>query len=429
MKERIAIVNGMRTPFAKANTVLKNVPAEELGAFVFKELIEKIEIDASMVDELILGCVGQPSNAANIARVVALKAGLDKLTPAFTVHRNCASGMESITTAASKILSGDAEVILAGGAESMSNYPLMFGKRMTDFFEQLSKVKTTGQKLSVLSSFRPSMLKPRIAVVEGLTDPVCGMIMGNTAEVLAKEFHIDRDSQDRFAMESHLKAEEAQKSGRLGEEIISMPVFPNFKSILSEDNGIRYGQSMEALAKLRPYFDRINGSVTVGNACPLTDGAAAVLVMKESKARELGLQPMGYLREFAYAGLDPHRMGLGPVYSSAKVFKKSGLSTQDMDIVEINEAFAVQVMANMKAWDSKEFCQKELGLTQALGEIDPQTLNPNGGAIALGHPVGTTGTRMIITLLKELRRQGKQRGLATLCIGGGQGGAVILEVE
>lgn len=429
MKERIAIIDGIRTPFAKAGTTLKNVPAEELGAFIFKELLEKIDIDPSLIDELILGNVGQPSGAANIARVVALKAGLDKKIPAYTVHRNCASGMESITTAANKILAGEAEIILAGGTESMSNYPLLFGKRLTAFFEQLSKAKTGPQKLAVMSSFRPSMLKPRIAVMEGLTDPVCGLLMGNTAEVLAKEFHIDRDAQDRFALESHLKAEAAIQSGKLAEEIAPLPVFPNFKSVMSEDNGVRLGQTMEALAKLKPYFDRVNGSVTVGNACPLTDGAGAVLVMAESKAKELGLKPMGYLREYAYAGLDPHRMGLGPVFSSAKVFEKSGLSTQDMDLIEINEAFAVQVQANMMAWESKEFCQKELGLSEALGKIDPKILNPNGGAIALGHPVGTTGTRMIITLLKELKRQGKQTGLATLCIGGGQGGAVILEVE
>lgn len=429
MKERIAIIDGIRTPFAKAGTTLKNVPAEELGAFIFKELIEKMDVDASQVDELILGNVGQPSGAANIARVVALKAGLDKSIPAYTVHRNCASGMESITTAANKILAGEAEIIMAGGTESMSNYPLMFGKRMTAFFEQLSKAKTGAQKLGVISSFRPSMLKPRIAVMEGLTDPVCGLIMGNTAEVLAKEFHIDRNSQDQFALDSHLKAEAAIKEGRLAEEIVPLPVFPDYKKVMSEDNGVRLGQTIEALGKLKPYFDRVNGSVTVGNACPLTDGAAAVILMTESKAKELGLKPMGYLKEYAYAGLDGHRMGLGPIFSSAQVLAKSGMSTSDMDLIEINEAFAVQVQANLMAWESDEFCQRELGLSRALGPIDPAILNPNGGAIALGHPVGTTGTRMIITLLKELKRQGKQTGLATLCIGGGQGGAVILEVE
>ncbi len=429
MKERIAIIDGIRTPFAKAGTSLKNVPAQELGAFIFKELLERTGFPQDQIDELILGNVGQPSGAANIARVVALKAGLDKKTPAYTVHRNCASGMESITTAANKILAGEADVILAGGTESMSQYPLIFGKKMTSFFGSLSMAKTPAQKLGVLATFRPSFLKPRIAVMEGLTDPICGMLMGNTAEVLAKEFHIDRDAQDQYALQSHIKAEAAIQSGKFAEEIVPLPVFPKFKTVMSEDNGVRLGQSIEALGKLRPYFDRVNGSVTVGNACPLTDGAAAVLLMSETKAKELGLKPMGFLRDYAYAGLDPHRMGLGPVFSSAKVFEKSGLTTEDMDLVEINEAFAVQVIANLKAWESDDFCKKELGLDKALGTIDPAILNPNGGAIALGHPVGTTGTRMIITLLKELKRQGKNRGLATLCIGGGQGGAVILEVE
>jgi acetyl-CoA C-acetyltransferase/acetyl-CoA acyltransferase len=429
MKERIAIIDGVRTPFCKAGGALRDVSADHLGAVVTREILARTGLRGESIDEVIFGNVSQPANAANIARVIALRAALPQSVPAFTVHRNCASGMESITTAATKILSGDASIILAGGTESMSNIPLIFGKRMTLLFEDLGKAKTIVQKLSVLSRFRLGFLTPVVGVVEGLTDPICGLIMGLTAEKLSREFGIDRVTQDEFALQSHFKAAAAIRDGRFSDEIVPLPLPPKFETVITQDDGPRPTQSMEALQKLKPYFDRKNGTVTVGNACPLTDGASATIVMKESQAKALGLTPLGYLRDFAYAGLEPDRMGLGPIYAASRVFDKTGLSVADIDLFEINEAFAAQVIANLRAFESAGFAKTHLGKSDALGAIDPAKLNANGGAIALGHPVGTSGNRLIITLLKELRRQGKQRGLASLCIGGGQGGAAIVEVE
>ncbi|MBT6121390.1 thiolase family protein [bacterium] len=429
MKERIAIIDGIRTPQAKAGEQLRSVSADDLGAYALKELLARTEFPKENIDEVIIGNVAQPANAANISRVIALKSGFPNSISALTVHRNCASGMESITSAACKILAGQGNIIVAGGTESMSHIPLLYGKKMTAFFEKMMRAKTLKQKLSILSSFRLSFLKPIIGVVEGLTDPVCGLIMGLTAENLAREFKISREAQDDYALNSHLKALDAIKSGRLAEEIVPVPLQPKYDTVLKDDKGPREGQSMKALSKLRPFFDRKAGTVTVGNSCPLTDGAAMTLLMSESRAKEIGLTPMGYLKAFSYAGLEPERMGLGPVYATSKLLDNTGFTMKDFDLVELNEAFAAQVIGNECAFKSDAFSSKFLGKDKALGEIDPSILNVNGGAIALGHPVGTTGTRLVITILKELKRRNKQRGLATLCIGGGQGAALALEVD
>lgn len=429
MKERMAIIEGWRTPFCKAGTDLASISADDLGAFVVREMLNRIEFNSDEIDELIFGNVGQPVNAPNIARVVALKAGLNQIIPAYTVHRNCASGMESITTAANKILAGQVKVVVAGGTESMSNYPLLYNKPMSKLFSELMRAKSPTQKLSTLLSFRPHYLKPVIAVMEGLTDPICSLNMGQTAEVLAKEFNISRQHQDEFALQSHVKAAKAQADNIFLDEILNLPHGPDYKTMVSTDNGIRVDQTLEALKKLRPIFDRQEGTVTAGNACPISDGAASVLMMSESEAKKRGLNPLGYVKDYAYAGLEPHRMGLGPVYATAKLFGNNKMTMKDIDLVELNEAFSVQVLANQMAFDSTQFAQDYLNRSHALGAIDDHKLNINGGAIALGHPVGTTGTRIIITLLKALKRGQKNVGLATLCIGGGQGGAVLLEVE
>lgn len=413
----------------KAGGVLKNVTAHDLGARIAKEVLLRSKIDPQKIDEVIVGNCGQPADAANIARVIALKAGVPQSVPAFTVHRNCASGMEAMTNAATKILNGDAEIILAGGVESMSNFPLLFNKKMTDLFGNLMKSKTFGQKIKTILSFRLSFLSPVVGVVSGLTDPISGLIMGCTAENVAKDFVIKREEQDQFALRSHQKAEAAINAGIFKEEII--PVFNNDEKnslMIEEDEGVRKGQTVEALAKLKPYFEKVTGTVTVGNSSQITDGAAFAILMRESKAKELGLTPLGYIRGFAYAGLDPSRMGLGPVFSSKKVFDKTGLSLSDIDLVEINEAFAAQVIGCQRAFASEEFCQQHFG-SGAIGELKDEILNVNGGGVALGHPVGMSGARIIIHLLRELKRRGKNRGLATLCVGGGQGGAVVLEVN
>jgi acetyl-CoA acetyltransferase family protein len=428
MKERIAIVGGLRTPMGKAGGVLKNISADDLAAKVVKELVIRTGIDVNKIDEVIFGNVAQPGNAANISRVIALKAGLPRKIPAFTVNRNCASGIQSITSAAVKILAGEAEIILVGGTESMSNIPLMYGKKMTEFFTKLSRAKTLQQKLSVLITFRPSFLKPIIGIELGLTDPISGLIMGCTAEVLSKEFKITRKMQDEYSVMSHNRAEKATAAGVFKDEIL--PIYnnnPKDSKIVETDEGVRKNQTIEALSKLKPYFEKNTGTVTVGNSSQVTDAAAATILMKESKAKELGLEILGYIREYAYAGLDPERMGLGPVYASSKVFDKTGLGLKDMELIELNEAFAAQVIACEMAFASDQFAKEKLGKDKALGVIDRNIMNVNGGAIALGHPVGMTGTRIVIHLLRELKRRNKKRGLATLCVGGGQGAAVIVE--
>jgi acetyl-CoA C-acetyltransferase len=429
MKERIAVIAGFRSPMTKAGGALKNLTAHDLGARIAKEVVLRSKIDQSQIDEVIIGNVAQPAEAANIARVIALKAGIPQNVPAFTVHRNCASGMEAMTSAASKILNDEAEIILAGGVESMSNIPLFFGKKMTALFANLMKAKTLGQKVSTILSFRPSFLRPVVGLVQGLTDPISGLIMGCTAENVARDFKITRRAQDEFALRSHQRAEAAIAKGIFKEEII--PVFNNDEKnslMIEEDEGVRKGQKIEDLAKLKPYFEKGTGTVTVGNSSQVTDGAAFAILMRESKAHELGLQVLGYIRDFAYAGLDPSRMGLGPVFAAAKVFEKSGLQLSDMELIEINEAFAAQVIGCVRAFSDDEFCQKNFG-RNAFGKIDENILNVNGGGVALGHPVGMSGARIIIHLLHELRRRKKNRGLASLCIGGGQGGAVIVEVS
>lgn len=433
MKERIAIIAGFRSPMGKAGGVLKNLTAHDLGARIAREVILRSKINPSKIDEVIIGNVAQPAEAANIARVIALKAGVPENVPAFTVHRNCASGMEAITTSASKILNGESAIILAGGVESMSNIPLFFNKKMTALFANLAKARTLGQKLSVIFSFRLNFLSPVIGLVQGLTDPISGLIMGCTAENVAKDFKITRKEQDEFALKSHQKAEIAMTDGTFKAEII--PVFNNDEKnskIIEEDEGVRKGQKIEDLSKLKPYFEKVTGTVTVGNSSQITDGAAFVMLMSESQAKEmqkeLGFEILGYLRDFAYAGLDPSRMGLGPVFATKKLLDKTGLSLQDFDLIEINEAFAAQVIGCVRAFASDEFCQKHFGVN-ALGKIDESILNVNGGGVALGHPVGMSGTRIIVHILRELKRRGKNRGLATLCIGGGQGGAVALEVN
>jgi acetyl-CoA C-acetyltransferase/acetyl-CoA acyltransferase len=427
MRERLAIIDGVRTPFCKAGGALAGASADDLAARAVQELMLRTDYPAAKLDELIVGNVAQPIEAANVARVVALKAGLPVDLIASTVHRNCASGMEAITSAANKIAAGEGEVFVAVGAESMSNIPLIYGPKMVKLFTNLFKAKTFGQKLHTWLGFRPAYLTPIIGVQVGLTDPVCGLNMGQTAEVLARDFHVTRQDQDEFALLSHQRAAAAQAEGRLGEEIVPVPAPPKYEAMQTADEGPRANQDMAALAKLKPYFDKVAGTVTVGNACPLTDGAAALLVMGESKARELGLKPLGYLREYAYAALDGRRMGLGPVHATAKLLDKTGMTLGDFELIEINEAFAAQVIACERAFASDEYARKQLGREHAIGRIDRAKLNVNGGAIALGHPVGATGARLVLTLLKEMRRRGLHRGLATLCVGGGQGAALALE--
>lgn len=421
------VVDGLRSPFAKSGGVLKDMKAVQLGVHVLRDLLYRLSLDPKTIDEVVVGNAGNPEDAANIARIVALEAGIPQATPAYTVHRNCASALESISQGFLKIKAGLADTMVVGGTESMSNIPLIFSKPMTELFGALMAAKTLPQRLSVISRFRPQFLKPIVAIQEGLTDAVCGLNMGETAELLAREGGISREEQDRFALRSHERAVKATESGRFKKEISPVPIPPKYETFLTEDVGPRQGQTLEALAKLKPYFDRKNGTVTVGNACPITDGSCMLLLMRADKAKSLGYRPLGRIRSFAFAGLEPERMGLGPAYASPKALDGAGLTMRDIGLVELNEAFAAQVIAVQKMFVSAKFAQEKLGRTSAIGEIRDEILNVNGGAIALGHPVGTTGSRLVLTLLKEMAERNVQFGLATLCIGGGQGGALIVE--
>lgn len=426
MSERIAVISGVRTPFGKGNGIFKDLEADELGAAVIRETAIRAPIPAEMIDEVIMGNVLQPANSTNIARIAAVKAGLPESIPAYTVNRNCASGMEAIVNGVNKIRLGQADVILAGGMESMSNFPVLFPKEMKDFLMNVSKAKTFSDKLKAALAFRPGFIKPQIPEI---ADPLCGLSMGQTAENLSRDFKITREEQDKFALRSQLRAAKATQDGLFHDEIFPLPVPPKYDKMQLIDEGPRGNQTLEALEKLKPVFDPLTGSVTAGNSSPITDGAACVILMRESKAKELGLKPIGYIKEFASAGLDPSRMGLGPVYATSKLLAKTNLEVKDFDLIEINEAFAAQVLAVMKAFESEEFAKTKLGRDKALGAIDPEKLNVNGGAIALGHPLGASGARLILTLILELKRRNKHLGLATLCVGGGQGEACIVEVD
>ncbi len=422
---RLVLAAGLRTPFVKAGGLLARDDAARLGAGLCRELLDRSGVDPAALSELIAGCVGPPFTQANVARVIALRAGVPRPVPARTVARNCASGFEAVTSAAANLLAGIGDLYLCVGVEHMSGYPLAYNQQATDFFARLMRAKGAGARLAALARFRPGMLQPRVTLMEGLTDPVTGLIMGRTAEILARDWNLTRAECDQFALLSHQRVKAARESGRFAREIA--PTFAQGPRAIEQDDGIRDDQTLEALAKLKPYFEKPDGIVTVGSSSQITDGAAALLVCREDRARALGLQPLAALRAFAWAGLDPARMGLGPVYASAAALDGAGLRLADMEVVEINEAFAAQVLACGRAMASARFAQEHLGRAQALGELDPARTNPNGGAIALGHPVGASGARLLLTLALEMQRRGARLGLATLCIGGGQGGAVVLE--
>ncbi|MEX0704666.1 MAG: thiolase family protein [Planctomycetales bacterium] len=420
------IVGGVRTPFARAAAEFNDIPAQDLGRLAVRELLDRFDLDPAEVDELIAGNVASPIDAANVSRVIALRAGIPRERVAHTVNRNCASGMEAVTEAVERVESGAASCIVALGVDSMSNIPVYLGKGFTNKLLPLSRAKSLLDRLKVFATFRPSDLKPIIGVKVGLTDPVSGMMMGDTAERLAREFDISRARQDEFALKSHRKAVAAWESGRLAGETMTVYTGTEARPV-AQDTGPRADQSLDKLAKLRPYFDPRWGTVTVGNACGVTDGAAALLVMSADKARALGYEPLGRIRGYAYAGCDPSRMGLGPVFATARALESTKMRLDEMELIELNEAFAAQVLACLEGFRNPErICSAEDGAGR-LGPIDEEQLNVNGGAIALGHPVGATGARLVLTLLNELARRDQNVGLATLCVGGGQGAAVVVE--
>ena len=412
MNKNIYLVDGTRTPFCKMGSDFANTSAFELGVSATKALFAKMDLDPSLIDESVMGCVCQPADTANITRVIALKAGVPKSVPAYTVHRNCASGFESITQAHDKINARRGSVYLSGGTENMTQAPFLYRKSAVDKFTQLSKCKLFRDKLHTVLSFRPKDFAPIISLRLGLSDITVGMNMGETAELIGRENKVTRYHQDIFAMESHLKAHVAKE--KLAEEI--SPFYFADGSFIAEDNGVRGEQNMGALEKLRPVFDK-QGTVTAGNASQITDGAVSLLIADEDAVKKNNWTPLGRISAYAYAGCDPERMGLGPVNAIQKVCEETNTKLNDFDLIEINEAFAAQVLA---------VC-KQLKNNTDLGEVDKSKLNVNGGAIALGHPVGCSGSRIALTTLKELERRNGKKALISLCIGGGQGGAIILE--
>ena len=423
---RLYIIDGVRTPFCKMGTSLADTDAVELGRTAAGAVLARTGLDPAQIDEVIFGCVGQPADSANVSRVIALRAGVPEQVPAITVHRNCASGFEALTQAAERVAAGRGDIFLVGGTENMSRYPLLYADRAARKYGELAKSRFPAQKIRSLLKFRPTDFVPRVSLQLGLSDPVCGCNMGQTAEMLARDWRISREAQDEFALRSHKRAAAAR--AKLAEE--TWPVYPRAKAkptTVTDDNGVRENQTMEALAKLRPVFEKRGGTVTAGNASQITDGAVALIVMSEEGLRRTGLAPLGRLVDFAYAGCEPQRMGLGPVHAMARVEQRCGLGLKDAELIEINEAFAAQVLACRAAAESAEFGRRHLHRAGPLGEIPAETLNVNGGGIALGHPVGASGARLALTALKELRRRRACRALVSLCVGGGQGGALWLE--
>ncbi len=428
-KTDVAIVAGIRTPLGKASGVFDQLNAVDLGVLALREVLARSPVTHNDIDQVIIGNVIQPSDAANIARVIALTAGVPRPVPAHTVHRNCASGMQAITDAAEKIQLGRADVVLAGGVESMTHAPLLFHDRFRAAMARLPRAKTLQKKIPVLMDIAKAPWKPRIALLEGLTDPTVGMGMGQTAEMVAREFAITRTEQDEFSVQSHQRAAASWNAGWFDDEVMHVFTPPSFAAV-QRDEGIRAAQSMEALARLRPVFDKPLGTVTAGNSSQITDGAAMLILASREKAEAEGWPVMGYLHDWAYAGCDPERMGLGPVFAIRNLLASAGISMSDLDRVEINEAFAAQVLGCLKAMDSDAFAQQKMGLDKAIGAPDMDILNVHGGAVAFGHPVGMTGARLVLTLLRQLRDDtGGGLAVGSLCIGGGQGGAVLLGSE
>jgi len=424
MNEKILhIVDGTRLPLAKAGGRLSKLSAGDLGTAVVKGLLARSGIDPSIIDEVIMGCVCQPAEESNLARVISLRSGIPQSVPARTVHRNCASGFEAITQAAEKMAAGRGEIFLVGGVESMSQVPLLFPRTASSKFARLQKARSIGSRISSLCNFRPRDFSPVPALLKGLTDPTCNLGMGQTAEILAREFSISRERQDRFALRSH----EHALSGKDRTKTEIIPAYDHVQHAMQEDDGPRPDSSLEKLGRLRPIFDRSRGSVTAGNSSQVTDGAVALLVASEEACKQHHLNSIGRLIDWTYSGCEPQRMGLGPAYALARGRAQGAPELDEVDIIELNEAFAAQALAVMDACKSEKFCHEKLGLSKVLGEMNEEIVNVNGGSIALGHPVGATGARLALTALHELEKRNQKKALVTLCVGGGQGAALWLE--
>jgi acetyl-CoA C-acetyltransferase len=419
------IIDGARTPFLKARNRPGPFAASDLATDAGRALLLRQPFAPTDLDEVILGCAAPSPDEVNIGRVVALRMGCGHKVPGWTVMRNCASGMQALDSAMDSMRAGRSNLILAGGVDALSRAPLLFSDAMVTWLANWYAAKTLGRRASVLAQFRLGHLAPVIGLMKGLTDPNVGLLMGQTAENLAFRFGISRREMDAFAARSHQRVLAAQRDGRFTGEVI--PLFDRAGNVYPADDGMREDSTPENLAKLKPFFDRKYGNVTAGNSSQVTDGAAWLLLATDEAVRRFGLTPKGHIVDVQWAALDPAQMGLGPVYAATPLLQRNRLAPGDVDAWEINEAFAAQVLACLRAWQDDTFCREELGLPGALGVLDDDKLNVDGGAIALGHPVGASGARIVLHLLNVLERTGGRRGIATICIGGGQGGAMLVE--
>jgi len=426
-RRAVYIVDGTRTPFLKAKGAPGPFHASDLALAAGRALLARQPLDPSKLDQVVLGCVSPGPDEANIARVVALRLGCGHRVPAWTVQRNCASGLQAVDSAALEIASGRADLVLAGGTESMSHHPVLLNDRMVGWLSAWNRARTPVARLRELSRLRVAHFKPVIGLLRGLTDPTVGLSMGQTAETLAWRFGITRETMDAFAFDSHRRLAAAVAEGRLEREMT--PLYEPGGDVHLADDGLRADTGMEKLRRLKPVFDRTYGEVTAGNSAQVTDGAAMLLLASADAVSRFGLEVRARIRDLRWAALDPAQMGLGPVYAMAPLLHDQGLGTTDIDCWEINEAFAAQVLACLAAWSDADFCRDELGLEQAFAPIPTDRLNVDGGAISIGHPVGASGARILLHLIQALEQRQARRGIASLCIGGGQGGAILVERE
>lgn len=424
-RERIAVVRGLRTPFARQATAYRQMSALDLGTLVVRELMARAELDPAEVELVVYGQVVPSVEAPNIAREIVLGTGMPKGVQAFSVSRACATSFQAITSAAEAMLAGQCSVAVAGGADSASDVPITVSKALAHALVEASRARTLGDKVRAFAKITPRDLLP---VAPAAREPSTGLLMGESAEKMAKEAGIGRDEQDAFAHRSHARAARAWDAGLFADEVMHVVPPPAFDRPIVEDNVVRKDSTPEAYAKLRPAFDARHGTVTAGNSSPLTDGASAVLLMTESKAKTLGYEPLGYLRSWAYAALDPAGwMLMGPAYAAPRALDAAGVRLKDVAVVDMHEAFAAQVLCNLKMLGSRAFASEHLGRSEAVGEVDMDAFNVHGGSIAIGHPFAATGARIVTTVLNELRRRGGGVGLATGCAAGGLGAALVVE--
>jgi acetyl-CoA C-acetyltransferase len=425
----VYVIDGARSPFLKSKNRPGPFAASDLAVQAGRALLVRQKFSPQDLDEVILGCAAPSVDEVNIGRVAALRMGCGEKVPGWTVMRNCASGMQALDSGVNNILAGRSQLVLAGGVDALSRAPLLYNDKVVDWFSDMAAAKSGGQRAALFARMPfKQFLAPVIGIMKGLTDPMVGLLMGQTAENLAHRFGITREQMDAYSVRSHQRVARAQDEGPLkpgGGEVEAL--FDAKGNAYALDDGVRRDASMEGLAKLKPFFDRKYGNITPGNSSQITDGAAWLILASEEAVRRHDLSPIGRIVDSQWAGLDPAQMGLGPVHAATPILKRHGLGLADLDYWEINEAFAAQVLGCLAAWRDEKYCREQLGLERAMGEIDDERLNVDGGAVAVGHPVGASGARIVLHMLKLLKRKNAKRGMASICIGGGLGGAMLLE--